>query len=243
MKTIVYAYIMTHDTGFAPAIKDNVLSLACCKTNLRYTIGKKYFDEKNDPEDEIYVIGICGKKLADRNKDKISNSDFPVFVAKINKVIPVEKYYSDKTYKKRPDAQYRYEKEKWFFTKDNPHHVITNGEDVEELNGWREEKDLRYINGSTNAPNYVLLSNCYLYFGKSGDYSTIKSHLNNDKILKSFDKSRIGHRIIPFNDNEVKKLVNYISSKENREKFSKQKDNTIDKYFLNKKCSSERKCR
>ena len=210
MKTIVYAYVMTHDTGFAPAVKDSFLSLACCKTNLRYTIGQKYFDEKNDPKDEIYVVGICGKRLADRNK--IGHVDFPVFVAKINKVIPVETYYSDSDYEERPDVQYKYENGEWFFTKDNPHHEITNGKDFEKLDYPKMEKDLRYIRGSTNKPNYVLLSNCYMYFGEHGDDSNIRSHLSNDKILKSFEKSRIGHRVIPFNDDEIKEFVDYISS-------------------------------
>ncbi|MBQ3866289.1 MAG: hypothetical protein II776_05255, partial [Clostridia bacterium] len=38
----VYAYVMTSATGFAPAVQDGLLTLACCKTRLRYKIGNMF---------------------------------------------------------------------------------------------------------------------------------------------------------------------------------------------------------
>ena len=113
---IVYAYTMRYDTGFAPAVDKGILSLACCKTNLRFRIAK---DLSNN--NTVILIGLCGKEMADRNG--FTDSYFPVYMAKITCAIETKEYYCHSSkYKSRPDAKYKYQDEKWYILPNNPHH-------------------------------------------------------------------------------------------------------------------------
>lgn len=98
MGNIIFAYRLTSDTGFAPCVDNNILTLSCCKggrklskklngkivsTGLRYRIGGY---AKAHPNDEMYLMGIYKNKL--------------LYYAKITKVITMEEYYSTKMKKK-----------------------------------------------------------------------------------------------------------------------------------------------
>ncbi len=102
MGSIIFAYRLKSDTGFAPCIDNNILTLSCCKggqkrngkfisTGLRYRIGEY---SKSHPNDEMYLMGIY--------KDKL------LYYAKITNVIPMEEYYSASMKKKAWKAQRPY---------------------------------------------------------------------------------------------------------------------------------------
>lgn len=100
MDKIIFAYRLSVDTGFAPCVDNNILTLSCCKggqkrngkfinTGLRYRIGEYH---NKHPDDEMYLMGIYKNRL--------------LYYAKINDVMPMEKYYSTdmkKIYGKRKD--------------------------------------------------------------------------------------------------------------------------------------------
>ena len=156
----VYAYTMTWDTGFAPAVYRGKLSLACCKTFLRYKIAKEMETSKED----IFVIGLCGSQMSRRNKreEAITQEYFPVYIAKIDKRVMTTTYYSDKEYQSRPDAQYRYENDIWLVSNKNPHHPEQKAKEWVELSSPECEKDLFYINRGKHEINYVLMSKKFL---------------------------------------------------------------------------------
>lgn len=71
MSKVIFAYRLMSDTGFAPCIDNNSLTLACCKggqirngknimTGLRFHVGKH---REQNPNDEIFVLGIFKNKL------------------------------------------------------------------------------------------------------------------------------------------------------------------------------------
>ena len=71
MSKVIFAYRLVSDSGFAPCVDNNILTLACCKggqirkgknimTGLRYHVGKH---KEQNPGDEIYILGIYKNKL------------------------------------------------------------------------------------------------------------------------------------------------------------------------------------
>ncbi len=151
----VYMYRLTSDTGFAPCVEGNLLTLACCKggqmrgdkvinTGLRYRIGAKK-DVKWDKED-VYIVGTYKNKF--------------LYLARVTKVITMEEYYSGLS-KGRTDDIYS----------------LKNGELVRNYN-------LRNYNVHTEpdrvtkdlAGKYVIMSNDYIYLGEDA--------VNDDVIAK-----------------------------------------------------------
>lgn len=140
---IIFTYRLTSDTGFAPCVDNGLLTLACCKggtekikRGLRYFIGR-FFEENLQKNVEVYVSGIYADKL--------------LYIAKIDKVILMKEYFSNKKYKGRLDGIYR-----------------LNGETLErdksKLKGVHDDEHSNKcdINGE-----YVLLSKEFVYFGKN----------------------------------------------------------------------------
>ena len=71
--TYVFIFRMTSDTGFAPCVDNDLLTLACCKggqirngkpckTGLRYHIGSKR-NGINYLQDKVYIIGTYRDKF------------------------------------------------------------------------------------------------------------------------------------------------------------------------------------
>ena len=92
----IFAYTMVYDTGFAPSVDKGVLSLACCKTFLRYKIANELLDSSDD----IYVVGLCSKQMSGRHN--YDNDYFPVYIAKISDCVKTDYYYSKRAYKPDP---------------------------------------------------------------------------------------------------------------------------------------------
>ena len=99
MDKIIFTYRLAHDAGFAPCVDNGLLTLACCKggtktvkRGLRYFIGR-FFEENLQKNIEVYISGLYAGKL--------------LYIAKIDKVIPMTEYFSEKEYEDRIDQIYR----------------------------------------------------------------------------------------------------------------------------------------
>ena len=88
MKTVVYVYTMTNDSGFAPCVQNNWLTLSCCKGGLDGGMRKSAAMEFISGN-TVYIIGLCGEQLKTRNEMLF----YPVYMAKLDEVIPMTSYY------------------------------------------------------------------------------------------------------------------------------------------------------
>ena len=143
----IFTYTMVWDTGFAPAVHNGLLSLACCETKLRYLIAKEM---ARDNSSEIILLGLCGKQLASRHT--LPNPYYPVYVSKITDFVKCSDYYTLPQYSSRPGCQYEKTGGIWHSKSTNPH----------KCDAQLMSKDL-YYRGKDE--NYVLLSDRYVYFG------------------------------------------------------------------------------
>ena len=153
----VYIYRLTSDTGFAPCVEGNLLTLACCKggqmrgdkvinTGLRYRIGTKK-DAKWDEED-VYIVGTY--------KDKF------LYLARVTKVITMEEYYSGFS-KGRMDDIYSFKNGGLVRNNNLRNHCVHIEPD-------RVTKDL--------AGKYVIISTEYIYLGEDAVYDDIIAKYN-----------------------------------------------------------------
>lgn len=100
-----FIYRMTSDTGNAPCVYGDLLTLACCKggqlryyknsdkitpvhTGLRHSIGKL----KECSDTTVYVMGI--------KKERV------IYVAEITRCLTMEEYFSSEEFQKRQDCIY-----------------------------------------------------------------------------------------------------------------------------------------
>ncbi len=238
---ILYTYVMTYDTGFAPCVKDGKLSLATCKTFLRYKIGK----EKTDNADaDIYIMGLCGKQLQERKRISEKCLYSPIYVAKIKSVEVTKDYFGKKG---RPDQKYSYDSKskKWFVLENNPHHPEMNGEFENKMAFCK--KDLYYLSRDNKDKtekneNYVLISDEFAYFGK--DLTKLKSLPHTVKKICKEREEKCRCDRTPSNVEDEEKFLEWfneqISNNANKEN---NKGRTIDDYFENGVCKGECKTR
>ena len=149
--TYLFIYRMTFDTGLAPCVDNNLLSLACCKggqirngkpikTGLRYRIGSKR--ESDYEKDDVHILGIYKNKM--------------LYLARVTEVMPMTEYFLKKS-KGRTDDLYRVVNGK--LERNNRLkniHTKSSGEDKRDIAG-----------------EYVLLSDDFIYLGS--DAAAVKS--------------------------------------------------------------------
>lgn len=159
--TYLYIYRVKNDTGFAPCIDNNLLTLACCKggkirngkvikTGLRYIIGAK----KNGVDYEnnsVYVLGTYDNKL--------------LYLAKITDVITMLEYYNT-IGKARTDGIYSVE-----------NGILVRNEFLQDKNIHTSEESIK----RDIAGEYVLISNDFLYLGKDAVFIDIVKEKNPNK--------------------------------------------------------------
>lgn len=155
--TYLYIYRMTDDTGFAPCLKNGLLTLACCKggqirdgkvihTGLRYRIGSgKAADYSSD---DVYILGTYGNKL--------------LYLAKVTRVTTMEEYYSALS-EGRLDDIYSM----------NDGQLVRNDKLRKENVHTEEDRVKRDLAGT-----YVLMSDDYLYLGSDAVYVDIVAKYN-----------------------------------------------------------------
>ncbi len=141
-KTVLYVYAMTNDSGFAPCVNNNLLTLACCKGGEKGGMRTKAAEDFLHGND-VWIMGLCGKGLAGKDKDKEYS---PIYLANITSVSDMISYYSINEYRNREDHKaYRVENGDLIATDFNPH------------NKEAQEKD--------KCGKFVLLSNRFVYWG------------------------------------------------------------------------------
>ena len=229
---LIYAYSMVWDTGFAPSVNKNTLSLACCKTYLRYKVAQELMSGAQD----IYIIGLMGTQMARRHQ-LLDQKYAPVYIARIKESVTTEEYYSNPKYASRPDAQYLFEEGKWFFKPNNPHHSFEGQTADEPLTDWQNERDLYYLRNTVRKLNYVLLSDEYIRLGKqqiSPLPDCIKSIIN---IRAASPRGDL--RPIDLSKTEEAEFIRFFEQNKNRYK----KEKTVDQPFIKRKRCGERKCR
>lgn len=96
----LYAYKMTHDTGFAPNIEYGVLTLATCKPRIRKCTKEGYWISGWTSNE------VCGKQ----RKYTFTDADQRlIYLAKVSKVIKIADYwnqYPDKKPRRLSDGTY-----------------------------------------------------------------------------------------------------------------------------------------
>lgn len=84
----LYVYKIVVDSGGAPCVRANLLSLALCKPKIRKTAGKNSF-----------VFGFGGKEYEERL----------IYIARVTSKLEGGAYYRRRKYSRRPDCIYRVE--------------------------------------------------------------------------------------------------------------------------------------
>ena len=98
----IYAYILPHDTGFAPCYTDGIWTLACCKPQIRAKIFNEHVDTG---QNEFWVIGL--QHEGSMRKDYTYPGVKVRYIA-CAKVLRLEEYYKDDSlYRNRIDCIYR----------------------------------------------------------------------------------------------------------------------------------------
>lgn len=158
----IYAYTIAYDTGFAPCIANNELTLACCKSNLRYKIGEELL---KNPNENVYLFALCGKGLSKERKIGEEYFYSPLYIAKITGTIRTNEYFSVLENGRRDQVYYYDENGELSSLINNPHRKPAEKfNPVDEVN-----KDILYMPRKTSEPklNYVLKSTDYIYFGNN----------------------------------------------------------------------------
>ena len=98
----IYAYILSHDTGFAPCYTDGIWTLACCKPQIRAKIFNEHVETG---QNEFWVIGL--QHEGSMQKDYTYPGVKVRYIA-CAKVLRLEEYYKDDgPYSNRIDCIYR----------------------------------------------------------------------------------------------------------------------------------------
>lgn len=98
----VYVYKIVLDSGGAPCVWNNLLSLALCKPKIRRTAGKGSI-----------IFGFGGKDYEERL----------IYIARVTAKLQGDAYYRHRTYERRPDCIYRVENGRPVRKASAKHHV------------------------------------------------------------------------------------------------------------------------
>ena len=142
---VLYIYRLTDDSGFAPCVDNNLLSLACCKggkirnnnvieTGLRHRIGT--FREADYRTEDVYILGVYRNKM--------------LYLARVTNVVTMNEYFSGMS-KGRTDDIYKLD-----------NNALVRNRKLRNKNIHTEQgRIIRDIAGK-----FVVLSDDYIYLGK-----------------------------------------------------------------------------
>jgi hypothetical protein len=135
-------YKLSTDDNGAPCITNDLLTLAICKPGYRHVavVGD-------------YLLGFMGRSQMEDDSEPL------VYAARIDKVIPIQKYYTDKQYSSRPDCIYQVVNGEFIIKDDAIYHNYNNKRHID-----RRDADL-----GDNRDANVLLSHDFRYFGKNAE--------------------------------------------------------------------------
>ena len=147
----VFSYVVVHDTGFSPNPFHGLLTLACCKPQIRQTANVGDI-----------IVGMS------------SRSERIVYATQVADVISFDEYWADPRYQVRrpimtsPDIVYR--------AGDNIYEPVAGG--YRQLHSFHSDRDGSEDAGLKQTDlsgNHVLVSERFTYWGRSGP--TLPEHL------------------------------------------------------------------
>lgn len=213
----IYAYTIAYDTGFAPCITNNELTLACCKSDLRYKIGEELL---KNPNENVYLFALCGKGLSKERKFGEEYFYSPLYIAKITGTIRTNEYFSVLENGRRDQVYYYDENGELSSLINNPHRKPAEKfNPVDEVN-----KDILYMPRKTSEPklNYVLKSTDYIYFGNN---LMIRKELTKsvNKICEKLEKACRSNPLTVYTPEEKEEFIAWYKE---IKKLKTQTDNT-----------------
>ena len=216
----IYAYTIAYDTGFAPCITNNELTLACCKSDLRYKIGEELL---KNPNENVYLFALCGKGLSKERKFGEEYFYSPLYIAKITGTIRTNEYFSVLENGRRDQVYYYDENGELSSLINNPHRKPAEKfNPVDEVN-----KDILYMPRKTSEPklNYVLKSTDYIYFGNN---LMIRKELTKsvNKICEKLEKACRSNPLTVYTPEEKEEFIVWYKE---IKKLKTQTDNTDSK--------------
>lgn len=148
MGKVIFSYRVKNDTGFAPCIDHGLFTIACCKggqirngknvlTGVRYHVGKHWLQ---NPDDEIYILGIYKHKL--------------LYYAKSTNVVSMTDYFS-----KEMKSQLGKRTDHIYNAKAGALHRNNHLPDIHPKGDPQNQKDANGV--------YVVISDLFSYYGMS----------------------------------------------------------------------------
>lgn len=182
-------YTMTVDSGFAPHVRNGLISLACCAGPTR---------EHANVGD--FVLGLSGKKMYNKKTYNYVPRHTLIYLMKVDEKLKFNEYFYDSRFSNRSDNIYRKRKRNDKYIQDRRH-----------------VKDKRYMSehkgkDDTRIYKNVLLSRNFYYFGdrwRSDD----KLHKRMEKFCEKVKYVYKPHgqcEDISSDNGDVKKLLRFI---------------------------------
>jgi hypothetical protein len=136
----IYFYKLTADNGGAPCVENDLLSLAICKPDIRWSA-----------KEGDLLFGFAAKELSADNR--------LIYIARVTEKLKDGAYYKDPQYAQRGDCIYRFKAGHYVWKSGSLHHCPNDFKDAltDDLG-----KPPEYKKAS------VLLSRDFRYFGKTG---------------------------------------------------------------------------
>ena len=199
---------------------NNELTLACCKSDLRYKIGEELL---KNPNENVYLFALCGKGLSKERKFGEEYFYSPLYIAKITGTIRTNEYFSVLENGRRDQVYYYDENGELSSLINNPHRKPAEKfNPVDEVN-----KDILYMPRKTSEPklNYVLKSTDYIYFGNN---LMIRKELTKsvNKICEKLEKACRSNPLTVYTPEEKEEFIAWYKE---IKKLKTQTDNTDSK--------------
>lgn len=171
----IYAYIMTHDYGFAPNPYHGFLTLATCKPQIRRSKNLHLGD---------WIIGISSKHNLGRDR--------LLYAAKIDEIVPLKNYSTNGKFDVKKPGKTKIDK-----CGDNIYYLDINKNWQQMPNGYHggneQERDLSGEN--------VLIANEFWYFGEKAPVisSDLQKIISNARLKCLYDEALINDFIVWIN--------------------------------------------
>jgi len=177
----LHMYTMVVDSGFAPHVKDDLLSLACCAG---YT--REHTNEKT------YVMGVSGSSMKGVKKH------LPIYFMEVTNKITFEEYFEDTSYEGRVDNIYKRDGKKYERT-------------IEKSTIYDDRYENEHIKGNDpKKSEHVLLSDDFYYFGNKCNTGGLDKKMKQLCENIGFSYTAGGHYKKVTDEKIIKDLIKYF---------------------------------